>query len=787
MSPLDRKLLRDLWRMKGQALAIGAVIMLGVLLAVMMGGLINSLEETKRAYYERFRLADAFAPAKRAPNLRLRDIAALPGVAAVERRIQGGALVDLAGVDVPIRARILSLPESGAPRLNDIHLAEGRRLDPTRNDEVLLLHGFAKAHGLKPGSSLAATVNGERRTFDVVGLAQSPEFLFTIAPGEIAPDDSRFAVIWANEEAIAKTFDLDGAFNEALVSLARGASLPAVLAGIDRILEPYGGLGAYGVADQLSNRFIVEELRGLRSTAAVVPPIFLGIAAFLLYIVVSRIVQSEREEIGLLKAFGYSSVEVAAHYFKFVLVIAVGGAVMGCLLGVFSGRGMAQLYQTYFKFPFLAFELEPRAFLVGITTSILAASAGALVVLSGIFRLSPAVAMRPPAPPDYSRSVQLSGFVRRVLDQPSRMVMRRLVRQPVRAVSAVAGIAAGMALTVAQLSVLGSFDRTLELSYGVIDRSDLTVSFVEPVGDSAIYALKGTAGVLEVEPFRSVPAIFRNGLETYRGSVEGLVAWPTLNRAMDKGMRPIFVRDDGIILSKALADRLRIGPGDSVTVEVREGRQPVLEIPVAAIAETLLGAPAYFELGALNRALKEPGRVSGAFLRIDQARSADIYREIKGMPVVAGVSVKRDAMDAIQRLMDQGAGAMRYVMSAIAAIITFGIVYNSARIAFAERARDLASLRVIGFTKGEAAFVLLGELAVITLLSLPLGAILGYGLVHLVAEGFSTDLYQIPAAFVPEAHGTAGLAVLVAAIFSGYLVKRDIDRLDLVGVLKTRE
>ncbi len=787
MSPLDKKLLRDLWRMKSQAAAIAAVIALGVLINVMMGGLINTLEETKRAYYERYRLADVFAPAKRAPNRLLKDIAALPGVAAVEGRIQGGALIDLQGVDVPIRARVLSLPESGSPRLNDYYLVDGRRMDPTRDDEILILNGFAKAHGLKPGGSISATINGEKRTFDIVGLVQAPEYLFSVAPGELAPDDSRFAVIWASEDALAKTFDLDGAFNEALVSLSRGASLPAVLSGIDRLLDPYGGLGAYGLADQTSNRFIVEELKGLRSSSTVVPPIFLAIAAFLLYIVVSRIVQSEREEIGLLKAFGYSNFAVAAHYFKFVLAIATGGALLGCLLGIFSGCGMAQLYQNYFKFPFLAFEVEPRAFIMGMTVSVLAASIGALFVLIGVFRLSPAVAMRPPAPADYSRTMALAQFIKLRLDQPSRMVLRRLVRQPMRAVSAIVGIAAGMALTVTQLSVLGSFNSSLDLSFSVIDRSDLSVSFVEPIGQKAIYELKRIEGVIEVEPFRSVPAILRNGLRSCRGGIEGLQSEPHLNRAVDKEVKPIYVRSDGIILSKALADKLAIDPGETLTIDVREGRRPILEVPVVAIANTLLGAPAYFERHALNRAMKEPGRVSGAFMRIDTAHAAEIYRTLKEMPIVAGVNVKGEARQAFQRLMDEGAGSVRYIMTAIAAIITFGIVYNSARIAFAERARDLASMRVIGFTKGEATFVLLGELGVITLAALPLGAILGYALLQLVASGFSTDLYQIPADFVPDAHGTAALAVIVAAAFSGFLVKRDVDRLDLISVLKTRE
>jgi putative ABC transport system permease protein len=299
--------------------------------------------------------------------------------------------------------------------------------------------------------------------------------------------------------------------------------------------------------------------------------------------------------------------------------------------------------------------------------------------------------------------------------------------------------------------------------------------------------LQRTPGVIEAEAFRTVPALLRNGRRTYRGAINGLISEPRLNRAVNSDMQAIYVRRDGIILAKALADILKIKPGEMLTIEVREGRRPILRLPVVSIAESLLGAPAYLELGALNRALKEPNRVSGAYLRIDKAASATIYRDIKDMPIVAGVSLRNDVRAAFKKLMDTGAGAIRYVMAAIAGIITFGIVYNSARIAFAERSRDLASLRVIGFTKGEAAFVLLGELAVITLLALPLGSLLGYWLAQAIGKGFSTDLYQIPVSFAPEAYGVAALAVLTASVVSGWLVKRDVDTIDLVSALKTRE
>ncbi|MFT5363355.1 MAG: putative ABC transport system permease protein [Dinoroseobacter sp.] len=787
MSPLNAKLGRDLWHMKGQALAIALVIATGVMMLVMMTGLVNSLSETKRAYYERYRLADVYAPVVRAPDRLMEHIAALPGVASTQARVTGTALVNLPGLAVPIQARALSLPDRGETALNAIYLRDGRRLNRDRADEILLLESFAKAHDLRPGDALQATMNGARRTFDIVGLAQSPEFLYVTAPGELVPDDARFGVIWMSRSALSAAYGMSGAFNEAIVGLERGASQPAIFAAIDRVLDPYGGLGAYGLADLLSDQFVTQEIAGLEAAAISVPPLFLAVAAFLLYIVIGRMVQSEREEIGLMKAFGYTNIEVGAHYLKLVLVIALGGAVLGSLFGILAGRALVGVYLVYFKFPFLVFQLDPGSFVIGFAVSVLAASAGGALVLRHVFALTPAAAMRPPAPADYSRTGRIGAAFNRYLDQPSRMVLRRLTRQPGRMLGAVAGLACGMGLSVAMISIFASFERTVDLTFTVVDRSDVTVSFTHAVSDKTLFELARMDGVLSVEPTRSVPAILRNGRLSHRGALTGMAEAPRLYRALDADQSAIALRGEGIVLSRALSEKLDLRPGQMLSVEVRTGAQPVLSLPVVQIADPLLGAPAYLPLDALNRVLGEPGRVSGAYLSIDSAKAEAIYARLRDMPTVAGVSLKAQARDAFQRMMNEGAGATRYVMAALAFIITFGIVYNSARIAQAERARDLASLRVLGFTKGEAAFVLLGELAVVTLAALPLGAALGYGLSILIAQAYSTEIYQIPALFDPPSYGSAVLVVVGAALASGWAVKRDLDRTDLVATLKTRE
>ncbi|MTJ05118.1 MAG: FtsX-like permease family protein [Sediminimonas qiaohouensis] len=787
VAPLDRKLLRGLWRIKGQAGAIALVIGLGVLMQVMMTGLVNTLDETRLAYYDRYRLADVFVPVTRAPERMAERLASDRRVAAATTRIKGQALIDPGEGALPIRAQALSLPDAGTPRLNDIYLAEGRLPRSASADEIVLLTAFAKARGIAPGDSLDVTMNGARHSLRIVGLARAPEFLYTTAPGELVPDDARFAVFWMRRTALAAAYDLRGAFNEMLLKLERGTNPQAIIDVADRTLAPFGATGAYGLADLPSNRFVTEEIRGLTSSATTVPPIFLGIAAFLLYIVVARIVQAEREQIGLLKAFGYSGAEVSLHYLKLVVLIAVVGAVAGSIAGISAGHALAVFYQTYFKFPFLVFTLDPISFVTGFAISILAATMGGLAVVRHVFALTPAVAMRPPAPPDYSRTFDLAGVFRRVLDQPSRMVLRRLSRYPGRMLGSVVGIAAGMALSASTLTVVSGFTTAVDLSFTVMNRSDMTVMFTHPVPRKTLLELRRMDGVQRTEPLRIVPAILRNGTNTYRGTLEGRPQEPALNRIIDANEEPLALRGGGITLAEPLADILKVRTGDMLYVEVREGRRPVLHLPVTAVAQTLLGAPAFMEIDALGRALNEPGRISGALLTIDSASRETLYQAIKDMPAVAGVTLKADARTALVDLMNTGPGSVRYVMLLVAAIITFGIVYNAARIAFAERSRDLASLRVMGFTRAEAGFVLLGELAIVTLLAIPLGIGLGYGLTWAIVEGFSTDLYQIPVVFHASNYGAAILAVVIAATVSAFLVWRNLTRLDLVSALKTRD
>lgn len=785
LTVLHRKLGRDLWRIRAQALAIASVVAVGVMVQVMMSGLSDTLTDTRDAYFERHRLAQIFEPVTRAPNAMMEKVSALPGVLAAEGRVSGYGRVEGDGGE-PVRAQILSLP--GPAGLNGILMNAGRMPGAGRSDEVVLLDSFATARGVALGDHIGVTVEGRHLRLRVVGLARAPEFLFMPAPGEFFPLDGRFAVIWMERKAAAAVLDLEGAFNEALVLTTRARPSEAVLADLDRLLGPYGGGAGFLQDQQTSARFINEELTQLKRSSLFLPPIFLAVAAFLLNVTITRIVQAERREIGLMKAFGHGGTEIGGHYLELAFLIALAGAALGCLLGLMAGRALTGVYMEFYKFPYLVFSLRPGPFASGIAFSLIAAALGAAIALRTVFRLTPAEAMSPPAPPDFTHGrTGILSLMARPLDQPGRMILRQITRQPIRSLGTIAGVSAGLALNMAMLMIYAGFDHTMAVTFGFADRSDAVVAFTRPVSRDVVHEIAHLPGVLSAEPQRSVPVLFRNALITHRGELTGLPEGATLSRALTPDLDPITPPARGVVLSRGLAERLDLQPGDPISAKVTGGRRRDLTLPVAAISDTLLGAPAYMRLDALTRVIGEPDRITSVAIRTAGKPSSALLHALRERPGVAGVSIKSDTFEAFKKIADEGAGQMRFIFGAIAFVLSFGIVYNAARNAFAERTHELASLRVLGFTRGEVALVLAGEIAVMVAIALPLGTWLGWSLAKLIAIAFSNELYRISVPFDLPSIAVAVLVVIGAMLASILMLRRALDRVNMVAALKARD
>ncbi len=788
MRALDRKVIRDLWRLRGQVIAIGLVIGSGVAVMIMALSTVEALRNTADAYYERYQFADIFAGLKRAPRSLCVRIADLPGVRTAQCRIVSYATLDIPGFGEPVIGQFVSLLDSGDAVLNRPVIRRGRSVRPRGVDEVVLNEPFADAHGLGPGDTLVAVLNGTRRKLRVVGVALSPEFIYSLGPGALMPDDRRFGVMWMGSKALAAVFDLQSSFNNVTLKLERGARPEPVIGQLDRVLERYGGIGAIPRKDQISNWFVMNEINQNATMAKILPAIFIVMAAFLTNMVLARLIAMERSEIGLMKAFGYSNLDVALHYLKIVTGIAAFGIVLGMLAGAYLGRWNTQNYADLFRFPLLLYRPSPVAFLIGAGLTLAAAMAGALRSVHRAAQLPPAQAMLPPAPPTYRRSRLAQSRAGRWLDQPTRIILRDIARWPFRSLATCVGIAFAVGLMVLALQWHDSLDFLARSYFFDAQRQHMTVGLAEPQADTIVRDFAHLPGVMAVEPMRIVSADLSSGSITHRGALSGTVGGAWLQPIFDDARgRVVETPAAGLVLGTKLADKLGVGVGDRIWIEVLEGRRPTTWLPVVALFETHIGTPAYLHIRALNRLMRERPTIEAVNLLVDSRHESAMYEELKQLPIVSAVVLRQAAIDSFQDTVVEHLMVFITMFTVFAGALGFGMAYNSARIALSERGRELATLRVLGFSRGEISYILLGQVGLLIALALPVGCVVGTLLTRLIARAFDTELFRIPIVIEPSTYGYAVTITLLATALSALLVRRRVDHLNMIEVLKTRE
>lgn len=787
MRALDLKLLRDLWHLRGQALAIAVVLGAATATVVMSLGVHRSLTETRDAYYARNHFADVFAGMTRAPRSVVARIAAIPGVRRAEGSIQQYATLDFPDRPAPVRALLNSVDETGGSQLNALTLRQGRLPRLGYPGEVVADEAFVKANALTIGSRIDALIYGRKQGLRIVGIGLAPNYIYALAPGDIIPDDRRFGVFWIGRKALEAATDRTEAINTLSLTLERGASEADVIRAVDSVLAPYGGTGAYGRKDHLSHAFLDNELMQLDAMTRVIPPVFLLVAVFLVYIVLGRMIRTERTQIGLLKAFGYSDWAIGAHYLRFALAIALLGGLLGAAAGIWMGSEMTALYAQYYRFPFLYYRISPPVILAAMGLSVAAAALGAIGGTRSAVALNPAVAMAPPPPPVYrsglvERLGQAAGFT-----AIGHMIVRHIARWPGRSVITVLGVALSGGLLFATTQFVDSSRTMLDSFFFRAQGQDLTVTFTEPRNRDVLFALAQLPGVLRMEPTRGVAVKIAHGNRTERAAIESALPDSQLSIRIDRDGSAIALPVTGLMLSRQLADKLAVRPGDRVQVEMLGGRRTALTLPVASVIDEFIGERAYAAAGTLESIARDAAPVGAALVRIDPAARDSVLIHLKDMPQVLGVTEKTAALEKFEQMIDDNMLTMILFYIGFASAIAVGVVYNSARILFSERAHELATLRVLGYFRSEVGLVLIGELALLVIASVPFGCLIGYGMAQLMTAMFSSDLFRLPFDPSRASYGWSVVVVLLAAMGTATVVARRVQRLDMVRVLKARD
>jgi len=773
--------------MKGQALAIVLVIVSGVSTFVMLRSTMSSLKLTRDKFYQDYSFAEVFASLKRAPENLKDRIASLPGVNQVETRVVADVKLNIEGFNEPVTAKLVSVPQNEKSLLNRIYIKKGRMVDPWKDNEVVVSEAFADAHRFSLGDRFGAVINGKWKMLNIVGTALSPEFILQIRPGGISVDFKRYAILWMGRPALETAYDMKGAFNDVVLRLTPDANASDILVQLDNLLTWYGGLGSISRIDQVSHRFLTEEFKQLETSSKIFPALFIGVAVFLLHVVISRTVSTQRDQIAGLKAFGYSNLDVGIHYVMMVFLIVLVGVAGGVVVGVWFGRGLGRIYMEFYRFPYLLYELKPSMVMTVVLISITSALAGTLHSVWKAAKLPPAEAMRPEPPAKYRKSIFEHIRLWRLLSQPTRIIIRNIERRPIRSLLTVIGIALSCAGIIAATFFQGAMDFMVDVQFKQSQKEDMTVTFVEPTSRKALHELKGLEGVQHVEVFRSVPARLKFQQRSYQTSIRGIEPDNRLHFLLDTHLKPIDIPPAGIVLTDYLGNILGVKAGDMLTVEVLEGAKPLRQVPVVDLVQQYIGLMGYMDLMALNRLMREDHAISGAYLTVDSLNQSKIYRTLVEMPRVAGTFVREDEIKNFYETQAEVLLFFTFVATLLAATIAFGVVYNSARIALSERSRELASLRVLGYTRTEISFIFLGELGLLTLAAIPLGFLIGRGMSAYLAKAIESDLFRVPVLVEPATYSLAATAVVVSACLSGLIVRHRLDHLDLVGVLKAKE
>jgi putative ABC transport system permease protein len=752
----------------------------------------HNLNQAKERYYRQCRMADFWIELKKVPESELDAVAKLPGVTEIRSRIQFLATVDLENVEQPINGLVLSLPARRQPLINGIVLRQGGYFTDRRENEVIVNDSFARQHGLYPGRPIHLLLNNRRQELFIVGTAISSEFTYLLGPGALIPDPEHFGVFYVKRQFAEEVFDFEGAANQVMGRLAPDAhqAVDQVLRRAETLLDAYGVFTTTPLRLQASNQFLTSEIGGLRAFATVIPTIFLAVAALVLNVLMTRLARQQRTVVGTLKALGYSDAQVFVHFLKFGISVGVVGGLVGSVLGYALSAGMTEVYQQYFEFPDLGSGFHGYTHAVGMSVSLACALLGSLYGARSMLRLQPAEAMRP-EPPRRGGAIWLERF-RTVWNQLSsswRMALRSVFRNRIRTLAAVFAATMGAGLLVTGFMMIEAQHFLLDFQYHRVTRSDIDLAFHDQRGDDAWDEVRRLPGVDHAEPVLEVACTFVHGPYRRKGGVTGLLPDARLTVPRNPAGQPIGLPGTGLVVTRRLAEILHASPGDTITLIPSIGERRPVEVRIAKVADSYIGLAAYADIRYLSRLMDEPLAMSGAQLITsgDPKAMSELYRELKQTPGVQSINARRDIVDNLTETLLQNQFVFIGTLVVFSGVIFFGSILNASLVNLAERQREVATFRALGYGPWQIGGIFLRESLITSLAGTLLGLPTGYLLTEVTALSYDSDLIRLPVISAPWVWiDTLALAMLFT-LLAHALVQRSIYRMDYLDALKVKE
>lgn len=792
MNVLNRKLRRDLRGHAGMLLAVTSIITVGVACMVTLGTSYRNLSDAKQLFYSQCQMADFSIELKKAPVSELQEIAQWPEVAAIRPRIQNYVAVDLEGVSEPLNGLVLSLPDQQKPIINDIVMRKGSYFTDRRDNEVIINEDFAKYHRLQPGQWIKLIMNNQQQELFIVGTAISSEFVYLLGGGTITPDPKRFGVFYLKQSFAEEVFDFKGSTNQVLgrLSAAAKGNPKEVLRRAELRLEPYGVFSTTPLEDQMSNKFLSQEIQGLKSFAVVTPTMFLAVAALVLNVLLTRVAQQQRTVVGTLKALGYSDLQVFGHFLKFGLVVGVAGGLLGCALGWWMAAGMTALYQEFFRFPSFHNQFHLSIHATGMAVSVGCAVLGCIYGSRSVLKLKPAEAMRQ-KPPRTGKKILLEriGFLWNYLSSGWRMVLRNLFRSRLRTLACIFAAAMGASVMVNSFMMEKSMLYFLDFQFQKIMRSDYEIYFKDERGEDSLEEIAKLPGVDYAEPQLNVSCTFYNGSHKKKGSITGLLNNARLTIPRDKESRRIHIPTYGLVMSRQMADAIKIKCGDNVVFEPIKGLKQKQTVPVVEITDGYLGAVVYADIHYLSRLIGEEYAMTGVEILTDKdsAHREELYKELKQMPALQSIAGRKDMINALEETVLKHQWVIIDLFILFAGIVFFGSILNASLVSLAERQREVATLRVLGYGPWEVGSLLFRESIITTMLGTLIGIPLGYFQTEITAKAYASDMFRMPVIITPGILITTMVYAAIFALLTHLAVQRAINSMDWLDALKVQE
>lgn len=787
MRKLRLMIFRDIKSNLGQYVAVIVVIIIGISLYNALYMSYHNLKNSTDYYYSEYRLPHIFVRLNRCPEGVISRISAIEGVSQVQGRIVRDVSLDVPGYGEKAYARIISVPTDNKGALCRLFIEEGRYITGPPEGKVLVEKQFFEYHGLKTGDVLYPVINGKKVEMRVQGKVMSPEYIYPVPSAQqLMPDTGGFAILYVNHSFAQQLFGYEGMVNDIGIRLDSDDKVEEVKNILEDMLKNYGLIDIVERENQVSNKMLESELTQLESMAFLFPVLFLLVASIVIYMLLLRMVENQRRQIGVLMAMGYGKGSILAHYIRYALFIALTGSIAGGILGIWAGRALTLYYLVYFNIPVLQVKVYYNTLLTGILMSAGFCCVAGFNAAKRVLSITPAQAMRPPAPVKGSRWIgeRFIPFLRKI-EISWRLTFRNLWRNKKRTAFTTFGIAITVAILISTVFFMDAFEFMFDEAFGGNQKYDYKIIFTRNMGEEVIGNLQEFKEVDVAEPIGEYPFSLTNGWREEGAIVIGLNRDTKLYSLKDLEDREVSIPEKGILLSDVLARRLGVKPGDTVTLESPYKPGVKREVKVADIVSQYLGFNGFMDIKYLGSILNEGYVTNGAIIDIKYG-SEEFLKRLKDMPYIQKFDTPTGQMEEYMKYLDLMYAYLAVVIL-FGTIMGFAIIYNTTTINIMERKRELASLRVMGFSKRQVAELIFNENVAVSVLGiivgLPMGRLMAAGIINNLGE----EIIKIPLVIYPRTYLMAVVTVFIFVFLAQLANMRRISKLDLVEVMKSRE